>query len=294
MIRNLEKTEYRQATHIQYSHYGKQAEVWKHLPLCDIIALERPTVYVETNSAYADYTLSGTPEQQYGIYHFLEKGKQHPIKDSLYFQQEYKAMQTNKYIGSPGLVMSILKDNSKYIFFDLDNEALQSIDAFGKSHNLTNRIELHNQDSIAGMIELLPSLPKTTLIHIDPYLINVPGPNGYTYLDIFKQATELGLKCFLWYGYQTLNEKEELEQLIKSTCNNNAIHSLSCHELTLCIIERETQPCTPGVMGSGLLTSNLSSHSRQKIEEHCDLLVNFYQKTNYRQWSGELYKDIVL
>ncbi len=47
---------------MSYSHYGKQAEVWKHLSLCDVIAKEQPTVYVETNSAYVDYHLSHSPE----------------------------------------------------------------------------------------------------------------------------------------------------------------------------------------------------------------------------------------
>lgn len=276
-----------------YSHYGKQAEVWKHLPLCDIIAQEHPSVYVETNSAYASYSLHHTPEQQYGIYYFMAKAKDQPVRNSLYFKLEEEAMQVNQYIGSPGLAMSILKNTGKYIFFDLDKEALLNVEAFGAKHSLSKQIEVHNQDSIVGMIELLPRLPKTTFIHIDPYTINEPGNNGLTYLDVFIQATRLGLKCFLWYGYQTLNEKKELEELIKEHCQKEVSPSLSCHELTLKIIEPDTMPCAPGVLGSGLLTSNLSDISRTHITNYCDLLVDFYKNTTYKEYNGELYKDTI-
>lgn len=279
---------------MSYSHYGKQAEVWKHLPLCDIIALEQPTLYVETNSAYANYSIGQTPEQLYGIYHFLEKAKSHPIKSSIYYQLENAAIQTGQYMGSPALAMSILENRSQYIFYDLDKEALSNVKIFGKTHNLSKFIQLRNQDSISGMMELLPQLPETTLIHVDPYTINDPNKEGHTYLDVFTRATKLGLKCFLWYGYQTLKDKKELEQLITSSCKECASHSLSCHELTLRIIEQDTMPCMPGVLGSGLLTSNLLSASREKIEEYCNLLIDFYQGATYKEFSGELYKDRIL
>lgn len=277
-----------------YSHYGKQAEVWKHLPLCDIIAQEQPTTYVETNSAYANYTLTHTPEQQYGIYHFIAKGKENSVNNSLYFQIENEAMQMNQYIGSPGLAMSILKNTCQYIFFDLDADALQNIEKFGKKQALNKQIILHNIDSLTGMTELLPKLPPNSFIHIDPYLINKPGSNGYTYLDIFIEASKLKIKCVLWYGYQTLNEKRELEELIRNSCKLESKHSISCHELTLKIIEPDTQPCFPGVLGSGLLTSNLSSISKAQINKYGDLLVDFYRSTTYKKYNGELYKDIIL
>lgn len=53
-----------------YTHYGKQADVFKHLVLCEVLNNEMPTVYIDTNSASAVYQLEHTPEQDYGIYHF--------------------------------------------------------------------------------------------------------------------------------------------------------------------------------------------------------------------------------
>lgn len=277
-----------------YSHYGKQAEVWKHLPLCDIIAHEQPSVYVETNSAYAEYTLCGSAEQEYGIYHFLRNGEEHEVRNSRYYLLEEKAMQSSRYIGSPGLAMSLLRGSSRYIFFDIDPEALQSIESFAASRQLSDRIECRHQDSIQGLLELLPELPASTLIHIDPYLIDQPGENGYTYLDLFGEATARGLKCFLWYGYQTLDEKEGLESLIRTSLPDKERHSLSCHELTLRSIAQSDPSCTPGVLGSGLLTSNLSRQSIEAIDSYSRVLVEFYRRVSYREFNGELYRDIVI
>ncbi|MDV6191974.1 hypothetical protein R3O82_01730 [Bacteroides hominis (ex Liu et al. 2022)] len=53
-----------------YTHFGKQADVLKHLLLCELLRIEKPQVYVETNAACAQYALEKTPEQEYGIYHF--------------------------------------------------------------------------------------------------------------------------------------------------------------------------------------------------------------------------------
>lgn len=279
---------------MSYTHYGKQAEVWKHLPLCDLIAIEQPSVYVETNSAYADYELQATPEQRYGIYRFLEKAVNHPVKESLYSRLERTASAENRYLGSPGLAMSIRGQESRYVFFDIDEEALRSIGKFGEKHRLNDRIELHLGNSIAGMRELLPSLPLTSFIHIDPYRIDAPDANGYTYLDVFEQASKLHLKCFLWYGYQTLQEKEALERLIKSRCRGMEGVIFSCQALTLSIIEREKTPCEPGVLGSGLLTSNLSDAGRQKIAAAAGLLTEFYRGAKYRDFNGELYTEKVI
>lgn len=84
-------------------------------------------------------------------------------------------MQEEKYVGSPGLAMSILKEADRYIFFDLDEMALQSIHLFARTHGLTPSVELHHQDSIAGMMELLPLLPKTALYILTLILLTSQG-----------------------------------------------------------------------------------------------------------------------
>ena len=87
-----------------YTHFAKQPDVLKHLILCEVLRNEAPQVYVETNSACAIYSMTQTPEQQYGIYHFLEKADDDKsLKDSIYYQLENPEMTKGNYLGSPAL-----------------------------------------------------------------------------------------------------------------------------------------------------------------------------------------------
>ena len=82
-----------------YTHFGKQADVFKHLVLCEILQTEKPQVYVETNSASAIYRMSHTVEQQYGIYHFLEKAnKEKFLRNSIYYKLESIEMKKGYFI----------------------------------------------------------------------------------------------------------------------------------------------------------------------------------------------------
>ncbi len=100
-----------------YTHFAKQPDVLKHLILCEVLRNEAPQVYVETNSACAIYSMTQTPEQQYGIYHFLEKADDDKsLKDSIYYQLENIVSSLEKagikdYIGVELTMNSIRKDN---------------------------------------------------------------------------------------------------------------------------------------------------------------------------------------
>ena len=95
-----------------YTHFGKQPDVLKHLVLCEVLQIEKPQIYVETNSACAIYTIAHTPEQEYGIYHFLSEANEDDIlKNSLYYQLESESMANGNYLGSPALAMKVLNND---------------------------------------------------------------------------------------------------------------------------------------------------------------------------------------
>jgi 23S rRNA (adenine2030-N6)-methyltransferase len=278
-----------------YSHYGKPADVWKHLALCEIMRNEQPKIYVETNSACAEYVLSHTPEQQYGIYSFMDKANDcSDLHHSKYYELEYPVVKQGKYLGSPGLAMSTLADSvEKYIFFDIQTTPLNNIADFAKANRLSDKVLTIKQNSIIGAFDLLPVLPTSTLMHIDPYAINEPSANGYDYMDLFMKATEKGLKCFLWYGFNTLNEKKYLNDFISEKFSNKPTENLSCTELTMDIIQPDIISCNPGILGSGLLTSNLSKSSVSAILNYGKSLVELYKKTLYNGYKGSVHQDII-
>jgi 23S rRNA (adenine2030-N6)-methyltransferase len=274
-----------------YTHFAKQPDVLKHLILCEVLKNETPQVYVETNSACAIYPMTQTPEQQYGIYHFLEKADEVPsLKDSVYYQLESGEMAKGNYLGSPALAMNVLgKQAKRFVFFDLEKSALENVGTYAKQIGLSPFVEIYHADSSRGTIELLPSLPTSSFIHIDPYEIDKKGDSGVTYLDVLIQATLLGMKCLLWYGFMTGDDKASLDNYITSSLEKAGIKDYTGVELTMNSIRKDSVLCNPGILGSGILATNLSQTSTDIILDYSNQLVDIYKDAKYKDYDGSLY-----
>lgn len=275
----------------EYTHYGKQADVFKHLVLCEVLSNEMPNVYIDTNSANALYQLAHTPEQDYGIYHFLQKASTNDkLKGSLYHRLESDAVQEGCYYGSPALAMKVLRENAdKYYFFDMQSKSLENVKAFAEREHLGDRIMIQNCDSTKGVMDLLPILPKTTFLHIDPYEIDVKGIDGHTYFDVFVRATQLGMKCLLWYGFMTLDDELRLDKYMASHLQKADIRNIVGSKLIMNNIKKDIIACNPGVLGSGLWASNLSDQSNCQLLDFTQLLVDVYKNSRYKGQDGEVY-----
>lgn len=278
-----------------YTHYGKQADVFKHLVLCEVLNNETPTVYIDTNSACAVYQLGHTPEQEYGIYHFLQKAPFHDkLESSCYYKLENEAVDKGCYYGSPALAMKIVgEDDKKYYFFDLESKPLENIKNFARQEHLENRIIIQNCDSTKGVMDLLPALPKSSFLHIDPYEINTKGIDGHTYFDIFIEATRLGMKCLLWYGFMTLDDKRELNKYMASQLQKSEIKNVVGANLIMSNIRKNIVSSNPGVLGSGLLASNLSEKSNRQLLDFSHTLVHIYRNSQYNGSDGSLYNELI-
>ena len=274
-----------------YTHFAKQPDVLKHLILCKVLKNETPQVYVETNSACAIYPMTQTPEQQYGIYHFLEKADEVPsLKDSIYYQLESGEMAKGNYLGSPALAMNVLgKQAKRFVFFDLEKSALENVGTYAQQIGLSPFVEIYHADSSRGTIELLPSLPTSSFIHIDPYEIDKKGNSGVTYLDVLIQATLLGMKCLLWYGFMTGDDKASLDNYITSSLEKAGIKDYTGVELTMNSIRKDSVLCNPGILGSGILATNVSQTSKDIILDYSNQLVDIYKDAKYKDYDGSLY-----
>lgn len=274
-----------------YTHFAKQPDVLKHLVLCEALRNEAPQVYVETNSACAIYQMTHTPEQQYGIYHFLENANEDTaLRNSIYHKLESTEMAKGHYLGSPALAMNVLGNQAqRFVFFDLEKSALDNVAFYTKQIGLDVSVEVHNTDSLEGTMQLLPSLPRSSFIHIDPYEIDKKGDSGYTYLDVLIKATQLGMKCLLWYGFMTEDSKESLDKYITSSLKKEGIKSYTCVELTMNSIRKDSILCNPGILGSGILATNLSQESQNMILDYGNKLVNIYKNAKYKEYDGSLY-----
>lgn len=277
-----------------YTHYGKQPDVLKHLLLCEALRIECPQIYIETNSASAIYEMTHTQEQEYGIYHFLDVAiNDSELKDSCYYELERKAINNGYYLGSPGLALNILGNEvQRYVFYDKHNAALENVAQYAQSHNIT-KYDTYNCDSIEEVLNILPSLPLSTFLHIDPYEIDKQNSNGHTYLDILIKATQLGLKCLLWYGYMNFEDKLKINSYLVESLYQAEIKNHICVELIMNLIEQKSIPDNPGVLGSGILATNLSPQVHEVILNYSKRLTDIYKNVSYKENDGSVYLDTI-
>ena len=203
-------------------------------------------------------------------------------------------MANGNYLGSPALAMKIMDKNvQEYLFFDLEESALENIESFATHQTIMPPIKTFNCDSIDGVLKLLPSLPKTTFLHIDPYEIDKRNNNGYTYLDVLVNATKLGMKCLLWYGFMTISDKTRLNKYVSEKLKKANIKDYTCSELIMNAIRKDTIICNPGILGSGILATNLSKKSNVMIQAYSKKIVAIYKDARYKEFDGSLYNDII-
>jgi 23S rRNA A2030 N6-methylase RlmJ len=105
-----------------YSNYGQIGDVWKHLPLLDILSIEKPEVYYETNAGYSNYQVeTATEKQRFGTGMVLSVKRNEEsfpfLSNSYYIQNLPKNIESLFTLyGSPSLAHKILKNESNYIF----------------------------------------------------------------------------------------------------------------------------------------------------------------------------------
>lgn len=278
-----------------YSHYGNYADVWKHIALCDALVNEKPAQYIETNAASADYALSRSPGQAFGIYHFMAKAPEHKdLLDSTYYQIQKKAFGQGRYSGSPGLAMHILKPHgSRYNFFDIEEIPLRHIDSYADTLHISDKVTSMQQDSRSGILELLPGIGEHSFVHIDPYYVDQPGDNGLDYMDVFVACAQKNAQCFLWYGFTTLADKDRINHFITQKLKKAGISGHIRIELILKEIGRDQMGINPGIPGNGLLTVNLSARSVEAMMTYSELLTKIYRDASFEGRPGAIYRELI-
>ena len=285
-----------------YSHYGNIGDIWKHLPLCEFLKTEKPSQYIETNSASPIYSITQDPKIEYGVYTYIERVDRFKILKNAVYTKLIRKVNHNKeslqrYLGSPGLVMTYLKElPESYIFFDIEKEPLNKILKFATKKNLQGKVEIYQQDSIIGSLKLLPQLNDRAFIHFDPYYAFEKGDDDISYFDVFLEASMRGLKCMLWYCFFTQNEREEIYSKIRSSLKEKALKGngidIEGTEISLEIIKKDTIPINPGVLGCGILISNLSKKSHRIMELYSKELVKLYVgSTVFGEYPGDLVRN---
>ena len=62
-------------------HYAKIGDVWKHLPLAEVLEIGAPRRYLESHAGSASYPLTPSAESSYSVLHFLSQAALSPVLD---------------------------------------------------------------------------------------------------------------------------------------------------------------------------------------------------------------------
>jgi 23S rRNA (adenine2030-N6)-methyltransferase len=53
-------------------HFGKLADVWKHLVLAEVLTVDRPDRLCDTHAGHAQYSMTSDAERRYGVLGFMQ------------------------------------------------------------------------------------------------------------------------------------------------------------------------------------------------------------------------------
>ena len=275
-----------------YSHAGEIGDVWKHLPLCEMLGFEKPKRYFETNSASAKHSLPNDSRKEYGVFHLMSRAAS-PVLDGKYFDVLRSADTLNSriYLGSPAQAMKILSDEAVYFFHDIEQMPLHDIRDFAISVGLADRVNTVCGDSISAFLDGGYEFTSSDLVFIDPYQPFDANASGQNYFDVFTKAYTSQSKTVLWYGYDSIKGKQAIAgklRRIREAFDCGAIYTFDIWQRCM---GYDGCARNPGVPGCGLAIAHLSEASIAKTGELLRCVEDIYKEVLYNGSAAPISTD---
>jgi len=194
-------------------YFGNIGDVWKHLVLAELLALEPPKRYWETHAGSASYPLTHSPDRDYGVYRFLEHGGSVPeLADSRYAAELGRisagAGAPSSYPGSALLAMRLLGPAAEYLLCDLDPVSVASLRAAAAELGLSEEV-VRQADGMTTVVEEArrqKDVAGDVVATIDPFQpFEIAG--GISALELAAGLIEDGFRVIYWYGYDTPEQR---------------------------------------------------------------------------------------
>jgi 23S rRNA A2030 N6-methylase RlmJ len=248
-------------------HYARIGDVWKHLPLAEVLSIERPARYWESHAGSSSYPLTHSPQRDYGAFAFLAQAARSPgLEGSAYWRllSRHVGGEAPTYPGSPLIAMEVLSGaRGHFVFCDLDAASLANIAEDARALEMPpGRVRLAEGDGVptlgAELDELADDEAAGTFLLVDPYRPLEPGPGGETPLGLFARAAERGVGCMLWYGFDARSERAALlDAFLREGVGGGAWYG----EVSLRAEDLSEVGFDPGVLGCGIVVRNLGQEA---------------------------------
>ncbi len=187
-------------------HFGELGDVWKHLPLAEILRLNPPRHYWETHAGSAGYPLTPSPSRRHGALRFLACAPDEPALQGCAYLQALRA-RPDVYPGSPTLAIRALGQKARYLFCDIDPQSVASLRSV--SADLDARvIEGDGVSTILREAQRVRVDPAAVLVHIDPFDPHERrAPNGQSPIELAGWLAGAGYRVCYWYGYDAVEAR---------------------------------------------------------------------------------------
>ena len=252
-------------------HYAKIGDVWKHLPLAEVLRIERPRRYWESHAGSSSYPLTRSPERDYGAFAFMERSVRSPgLEGSAYARllARHGGGEVPMYPGSPSIAMELLGNAAEFLFCDLDTESLRTIADDARALGISSgRMRLVEGDGVSTLGRELIGLTEAeaagTFLHVDPYRPLQPSADGETPLGLFLHALERGVGCMLWYGFDSERDRAALLGDLRDGIARRAWFG----EVSLPARDLSEVGFEPGVLGCGVVLCNVREEALAHVRE---------------------------
>ena len=188
-------------------HFGKFADVWKHLVLDEVLVAAKPARYAETHAGSAAYPMQSDDERRYGILGFLSGQTSRELSSAQYTRvvSSFINAEPSMYPGSALQAMTILGAGCDYRLCDLDPGSAQDLRSWARRLGLQN-CEILERDGMTAVQEWLPD-PISTMVHLDPFDPLERQPRGPSAIELASDVAEAGHTLVYWYGYSSPAER---------------------------------------------------------------------------------------
>jgi hypothetical protein len=242
-------------------YFGNIGDVWKHLVLAELLALESPRRYWETHAGSASYPLTHSPDRDYGVYRFLEQVGSVPELASSHYAAELERMSGGaeapaEYPGSALLAMQMLGDKADYLLCDLDPDSVSSLNEAAAGLGLEDREVVRQADGMTTVLEEARNLdgePGEVVVTIDPFQpFEVAG--GASALEVAASLIEDDFKVVYWYGYDSPEQRAYPVGMLREWARESGA-TVWCGDLMLVATvghsEQEVEELLAGAEGPG-------------------------------------------
>lgn len=179
-------------------HFGKFADVWKHLVLTELLTREPPKRYAETHAGSASYDLIDDAERRFGVLRFVAE-EEPALAQSPYRQRIEPSVRAGSYPGSAAIAMLTLPRDTSYLLCDLDPHSAADLRSWAAEHELTD-CRVVEQDGMAATLDWVDT-SAPTVVHIDPFDPESRSNGGHSAVELAIELIGRGVTVAYWYGY---------------------------------------------------------------------------------------------